>query len=1135
MITTSKFQKLHNTEVERSYLVSLLEEAKKEENTAIVYRLSKLLNENPKDQAFTLTIKQYETTLAAPLKTASYKEALTENGGLKKGWQFSNGSVVKSTDPLIIGNPETGMASPKNHNSFPLDILAGLDYIEADDRGLNTTLNASVTPDQIYQMITDKMIKAVNEASGKEAKKVWDNKHTTGGFLTATNYVTKKPYRGVNSVLLKDGNIFNVFKNPYFLTFKQVKELKGKVKKNARGLEAVYFTRLFQYLDKDKKPVFSTYTKQKMIDFLNSKGYNAKQFDLLVTVIPILKYYKVFNGSDIEGIDFGLNKLTVVEKVKLGRIEPNPNNEEKIPIAEAILKNLPSNTAKIQINTKGSAFYRPDVDGVFIPEFKAFDTAEDYYRVLFHELIHSTGHPKRLDRNLNGKFGSASYAKEELIAEFGAVFLSAQAGILWKTNKSHSEYIKNWLIAISFMQKDNKLLMRCASAAQKAADYLLQLNEEGEPKFYQELIKKQKNTDKKNEVLFSKDDITYEVAYRAHTGTSFSPEKRAKAHQNDYYNFLDEVYKINYKKAKTLKKTDEFKTKFIRFKNGYLKRYLAYLSSKNGMMSTMITGASNFPVSRMRKKSETINKRLNELVEFGDKYYHFFIEKKDIIKTGSHNALEKLMKKLSSLEEQHNLMKKGNAVITKVLRIKGIDREEQIKQIAIGFEDFFKEKLIETWVKSARKGNNSLKSEKFYTTNLTAKIRNVKKQIELEKRLSKASEELGNTEIIFDGGTIIINREINKIQILFENKPTSEVRSFLKKGGNAFKWSPKNGVWQRQLNTYYKRNRDELFEFLKIEKKVKPKAEEKVNDQLTLALNGVTNIPEVITQNEKTQKIEIPSVEVEKIEVVQPTIIEPIQVPEQTPVKQIIPVKNSGRNSLAKRKLQMQGRKFEMYDVLDKHMSEFLGDIERKNKESLVLTIAGEQGSGKTRFAFRFMNVLAQKYKVGHASMEEHPESKVYWDKIDEYMNETALNNIDNPEIKTISQLEKLIEENDVIVIDSFPKLRELEKKFGVDKDLRKKYNGKLFLIVFQLTSGGKMRGGTESQFDGDCIFFVEKKANYKDSFVYANKNRYQNRPLDEIEFNIFSGQLNQKTDQENNIPESEPNQQEIQFIDIVV
>ncbi|MCG8893497.1 hypothetical protein G1K73_06985, partial [Tenacibaculum finnmarkense] len=213
-------------------------------------------------------------------------------------------------------------------------------------------------------------------------------------------------------------------------------------------------------------------------------------------------------------------------------------------------------------------------------------------------------------------------------------------------------------------------------------------------------------------------------------------------------------------------------------------------------------------------------------------------------------------------------------------------------------------------------------------------------------------------------------------------------------------------------------------------------------------------------------------------------------------------------NSLAYKMANRQNKVSEIYKIRDKNISEFLGEIEVKQKESVVITLTGGQGSMKTRCAFRFMNAFAQKYKVGHASIEEHPESTLYYNKVDEYINDNALNNIHNPEINSISDLDKLVKENDIIVIDSFAKMQEIQKGFEVDKDLRKKYDGKLFIVIFQQTTDGKMRGGSKSQFDADIILFTEKFDNYQNNYIYADKNRYQNKNLTDLKYNIFEGVL---------------------------
>lgn len=198
----------------------------------------------------------------------------------------------------------------------------------------------------------------------------------------------------------------------------------------------------------------------------------------------------------------------------------------------------------------------------------------------------------------------------------------------------------------------------------------------------------------------------------------------------------------------------------------------------------------------------------------------------------------------------------------------------------------------------------------------------------------------------------------------------------------------------------------------------------------------------------------------------------------------------------------------ESFLVADEQMSLFLGSLEKKTKDSLVITLTGKQGSGKTRFAFQFMNALAQRYRVGHASIEEHPESVLYEEKAYQYLNDTALEHITAQDVRSLAELDTMIRINEVIVIDSFQKMRELAPHFEIDKDLRKKYDGKLFLVIFQQTADGKMRGGSKSQFDGDIILFTETFPDYRENYVYPDKNRYNKRPATELQYSIYEQRM---------------------------
>lgn len=214
------------------------------------------------------------------------------------------------------------------------------------------------------------------------------------------------------------------------------------------------------------------------------------------------------------------------------------------------------------------------------------------------------------------------------------------------------------------------------------------------------------------------------------------------------------------------------------------------------------------------------------------------------------------------------------------------------------------------------------------------------------------------------------------------------------------------------------------------------------------------------------------------------------------------------RNSLAYRREKNKNVTHEYYAIENPEIANLLGQIEKKKKESVAITIAGGQGSGKTSFVFQLMNAFAKNYKVGHASIEEHPESALYENKAERFWNDKAKATVDSPEINSMKDIHDLIMRNDVIVIDSFSKLLSMDNKITLDDTFRKKYNGKLFVVIYQLTTDGKMRGGSSSQFDGDIVLFVEKFPDFNDNYVFADKNRYQNRSLDELHYNIASAKL---------------------------
>lgn len=349
--------------------------------------------------------------------------------------------------------------------------LGGLGIPFISDDEVHVGLSKPVSPNDIYHMITTKVIQLLEIDKGLVWRKPWSVTGTMGA--SATNYKTKTVYRGINNFMLNviavmiNGKEFN---SPYFLSFKQVQDLGGKVKKKSTGHEVIYFSRVYRIVQEKPKLNYTSSSEIKYNAFIK-KNANKINETAKKAVFPILKYYKVFSADDIEGIDF---KIKNPEQSKLSKME----------IAEAIIDNMP-NAPKLSREDKGdSAHYTPSLDKVVMPKLNYFDSEQEYYSAFFHELVHATGSKNRLKRNMSGRFGSDSYAFEELIAEFGAIFLCSESGILYKTIDNSAAYIKGWKKQLlPILKKDNKFFFRSVSAAQKGVDFILDRNNKGIPKY----------------------------------------------------------------------------------------------------------------------------------------------------------------------------------------------------------------------------------------------------------------------------------------------------------------------------------------------------------------------------------------------------------------------------------------------------------------------------------------------------------------------------------------------------------------------------------------------------------------------------------------------------------------------------
>jgi antirestriction protein ArdC len=283
----------------------------------------------------------------------------------------------------------------------------------------------------IYQTVTERIISSL-KAGVIPWEKPWKTPRYAGGPFPR-NFYTGKPYRGINVLLLWSSE----YSSPFWLTFKQAQALKGSVRKGEHGTPIVFYKQLPEHATKDEEA-----GEDERVPF-------------------VLCHYTVFNVEQCDG-------LTLPE-ISQPAIAPEIGEDE---LCESIVTGW-QNRPALYLNspTEYRAYYRPSTDSIHMPARSRFIDAPHYYGTLFHELVHSTGHESRLHRIFGDRFGDELYSKEELVAEMGAAFLCAIAGIAnERTDRNTAAYIQNW---ISALEEDNRLIVHAAANAQKAVDLIL--------------------------------------------------------------------------------------------------------------------------------------------------------------------------------------------------------------------------------------------------------------------------------------------------------------------------------------------------------------------------------------------------------------------------------------------------------------------------------------------------------------------------------------------------------------------------------------------------------------------------------------------------------------------------------------
>lgn len=249
-------------------------------------------------------------------------------------------------------------------------------------------------------------------------------------------------YRGINALVTTLVAMEAGYDDPRWITYRHAKERGGHVRKGEKSTSVIYWTWIKRRGAGQGSAPSETH---------GEAGEGARE------TFAIAKIYRVFNVAQCDGLD-------------LAPWDAQRPERSPIEACEALVRRYRGGAPRIVRASAPS--YEPATDRVRMPPLRAFESAEAYHAALFHELVHSTGHATRLARkgvtDLDA-FGSHQYAKEELIAELGAAFLCARAGIESATRDSAASYLAHWL---GVLEADPSILVGAAQHAQHAVDWI---------------------------------------------------------------------------------------------------------------------------------------------------------------------------------------------------------------------------------------------------------------------------------------------------------------------------------------------------------------------------------------------------------------------------------------------------------------------------------------------------------------------------------------------------------------------------------------------------------------------------------------------------------------------------------------
>ncbi len=277
----------------------------------------------------------------------------------------------------------------------------------------------------VYRKVTDAIINAIEQGSVGTWRMPW---HTSGRYaFSPINAVSKKPYRGVNTLCLWAAAQAKGYERGEWATYQQWQERGGQVRKGEKATTVVFWK-------------FAN-------DSTESQDEESNRFRLLFT-----RGYSVFNAAQVDGYT------------------PTPDTDLSIPERIAHAETFFATIGATVCHGGNQAYYAPATDHIQMPPFQAFAESTAYYSTLAHEHTHYTAHTSRCDRQLGKRFGDSAYAAEELIAELGAAFTCAHLGLSTEPREDHASYIQSWL---KVLKADSRAIFTAASKAQQATDWLI--------------------------------------------------------------------------------------------------------------------------------------------------------------------------------------------------------------------------------------------------------------------------------------------------------------------------------------------------------------------------------------------------------------------------------------------------------------------------------------------------------------------------------------------------------------------------------------------------------------------------------------------------------------------------------------